>query len=362
MPIPLLTPRLNNNDDVVAVRQIVASAGAPVRKGDPIVELETDKAVFVVESEHDGFLLKVTCAEGDQAAVGSVLAWIGRSPDEAVPETDARGEEKAATAGPTAKAQLLLRRYGLRASDIPFDGERLTAQAVMNWVAARGVPPKAAAPALAGDAPQEPGELHPLSPEERGMLRTVLWQRQHAVPGYIEIPCDETPWKEYGLEFMKQHRLLVNPVLSLMAWRLADLAREIPRLNSTMVEGGRHVYRRVNLGFTVQSGDALYLTVVEDAGALDEAGFVGRLAELQRHAIVHKLKPAEVQGATVSFSSMARWQVARHVPVLPPFTSIIVAHAAGVLGATYDHRVLNGFDVVSVLRKISTPRTARSAQ
>jgi len=361
MPIPLLTPRLNNNDDVVAVRQIVASAGAQVRKGDPIVELETDKAVFVVESEHDGFLLKVTCAEGELAAVGSVLAWIGKTPDEAVPESAPRDEGKAATADPTAKAQLLLRRYGLRAADIPFEGARLTAQAVLNWVAARGVQPKAAAPALSGDAPVEAGEVHPLSAEERGMLRTVLWQRQHAVPGYIEIACDETAWQEYGLAFMKQHRLLVNPVLSLMAWRLADLARENPRLNSTMVEGGRHVYGRVNLGFTVQSGDALYLTVVENAGAMDAARFVNRLAELQRHAMVHKLKPAEVQGATIGFSSMARWQVARHVPVLPPFTSVMVAHAAGVLGATYDHRVLNGFDVVSALRKIGTPQTARSS-
>jgi pyruvate/2-oxoglutarate dehydrogenase complex dihydrolipoamide acyltransferase (E2) component len=361
MPIPLLTPRLNNNDDVVAVRQIVASAGAPIRKGDPIVELETDKAVFVVESEHDGFLLKVTCAEGDQAAVGSVLAWIGGTPDEAVPEIAARDEDRAA-ATPTAKAQLLLRRYGLEAGDVPFAGARLTAQAVLNWVAARGLQPKAAAPALVGDAPLEAGDVHPLSAEERGMLRTVLWQRQQAVPGYIEIASGETAWKEYGLAFMKQHRLLVNPVLSLMAWRLADLARQNPRLNSTMVEGGRHVYRRVNLGFTVQSGEALYLTVVQDAGAMDEAGFVNRLAELQRHAMVHKLKPAEVQGATIGFSSMARWQVARHVPVLPPFTSMIVAHAAGVLGATYDHRVLNGFDVVSVLRKIGTPPTARSSQ
>lgn len=364
MPIPLLTPRLNNNDDVVAVRQIVIPVGAPVKKGDPIVELETDKAVFVVESECDGFLLKVTCAEGDQAAVGSILAWIGDTADEIVPATSPQDEGKRQTAIPTAKAQLLLARYGLKASDIPFDGPRLSVQAVEDWVAARGIQPKAvsSAPSPASAAPAATGEVHPLNAEERGMLRTVLWQRQHAVPGYIEIAHDETAWKEYGLAFMKQHRLLVNPVLSLMAWRLAQLARERPRLNSTMVEQGRHQYSRVNLGFTVQSGDSLYLTVVEDAGAEDDVGFVNRLAELQRHAMVHKLKPAETQGATISFSSMSRWQVTRHVPVLPPFTSIIVAHAVGVLGATYDHRVLNGFDVVNVLRTISMPPSPRSFQ
>ena len=66
-------------------------------------------------------------------------------------------------------------------------------------------------------------------------------------------------------------------------------------------------------------------------------------------------------GATVSFSSMARWNVSRHIPVLPPQTSLIVAHAApkgsgrAVLGASYDHRLLTGFDVAQVLQALSQP-------
>jgi hypothetical protein len=57
---------------------------------------------------------------------------------------------------------------------------------------------------------------------------------------------------------------------------------------------------------------------------------------------------------------MARWNVSRHVPVLPPYTSLIVAHAApvsgqGTLGATYDHRVLTGFDALSALRALAKP-------
>ena len=53
--------------------------------------------------------------------------------------------------------------------------------------------------------------------------------------------------------------------------------------------------------------------------------------------------------------------VVRHVPVLPPYTSVIVAHGAarpgnvGVLGATYDHRVLSGFDVAQLLTGMSRP-------
>ena len=83
--------------------------------------------------------------------------------------------------------------------------------------------------------------------------------------------------------------------------------------------------------------------------------------EVQRHAMAHKLPPSEASGATLSFSSMARWNVSRHIPILPPQTSLIVAHAApksagrAVLGATYDHRLLTGFDVAQVLQALSRP-------
>jgi hypothetical protein len=58
---------------------------------------------------------------------------------------------------------------------------------------------------------------------------------------------------------------------------------------------------------------------------------------------------------------MARWNVSRHTPILPPQTALIIAHAApknsdkAVLGATYDHRVLTGFDVAQVLLALSRP-------
>jgi pyruvate/2-oxoglutarate dehydrogenase complex dihydrolipoamide acyltransferase (E2) component len=77
--------------------------------------------------------------------------------------------------------------------------------------------------------------------------------------------------------------------------------------------------------------------------------------------MTHKLLPAEMSGATIAFTSMARWNVSRHVPILPPQTGLIVAHSAprgmgrAVLGASYDHRLLSGFDVVQVLQALAQP-------
>jgi pyruvate/2-oxoglutarate dehydrogenase complex dihydrolipoamide acyltransferase (E2) component len=193
------------------------------------------------------------------------------------------------------------------------------------------------------------------------MLNTVLWHRDHAVSGYLEIEYDPKPWEEYAAQFAQRNKLMLSPLMPLMAFRLVELARATPRINATIINGRRYQYGPVNLGFTVQAGQALYLTVVAAAHELDASRFIQAMGEVQRRALAHKLRPAEVSGATLTFSSMARWNVSRHIPILPPQTGLIVAHAAphaagtAVLGATYDHRLLSGFDVVRVLQALAQP-------
>jgi pyruvate dehydrogenase E2 component (dihydrolipoamide acetyltransferase) len=365
MPVPLRTPRINNNDDTVRLSQIVAQPGASVRAGEQVAEIETDKATFTVEAEQDGYVLSVHGKEGDILEVGSILMWMGSSPDEPVPAESTSPQSplpSSAALTSSLKASLLLQRYGLDSSTVPAAGSRLSAADVEAYVAKNGLrsPARSAAvPALY--LPSVPGTLDRLSPEDRGMLRTVLWHRDEAVPGHVEIHYDPRPWTDYAAAFQKSENLLLSPLLALVAWRLVQVAKEDPRLNSTITRDRRYVYDQVNLGFTVQSRTTLYLAVVEGAEKLSAREFIDRLSELQRKAMKDSLKPQEGSGSTIAFTSMARWNVSRHAPILPPHNSLIVAHTAAIspstafLGATYDHRAMSGGDVVRTLQKISTP-------
>ena len=368
MPTALRTPRINNNDDTVRLTSILVETGAAVHKGQSLAEIETDKATFDVEAEQDGHVLAILHQPGETVDVGSVLFWLGATPDEVVPEAmDVRPASEAPVssgAEPTLKAAILLSEYNLSADQVPSSGPRLTAAEVESFIRQRGLrKPKErttraeeSAPAL----PAAPGTRTPLTPEERGMLRTVIWQRDEAVPGYVEMQYDPGPWEAWATEYQRREKLLLSPLLSLMAWRVAQLAAENRNWNATITGGDKYLYDSVNLGFTVQSGSTLYLAVIERADTLSRKEFVDQLGQLQRNAIGNRLKPHEMSGATISFSSMARWQASRHIPVLPPNTAIIVAHAAArdgsaTIGATYDHRILSGFDAISVLRGIITP-------
>ena len=150
----------------------------------------------------------------------------------------------------------------------------------------------------------------------------------------------------------------MSPLLASQAWRLARAARAYPKLNSTILDGERYQYGPVNLGFTVQSGELLFIVVVERADELEEKAFFDRLNGLQRAAMKHTLKQNETSGNTITFTSMARWRVSRHMPVLPPQTALIVAHSApaggaATIGATSDHRVLSGFEAVQALQAVT---------
>ncbi len=369
MTFPLYVPRLNNNDDTVRLNGFLVQVGTQVRPGDSVADIETDKASFMIEAEREGYVLALQGKPGDVLDVGSVLVWLGESATEPVPaqlqKPSVPRNGPGAVAEPTLKASILLAQFNLEPDSIPASGERLTVQDVESYVASRGLKPAQVygRPARSPlHAPTVPGRREKLSPEDRGMLRTVLWHRDEAVPGYVELQYDPATFEQYAAEFQKRHKLLFSPLLALHAWRLAQAASRQPKLNSTLVDGERHQYDSVNLGFTVQSGDALFVVVVEDAGQLGEKDLVHRLGELQRAAMKRALKASESSGCTVTFTSMARWGVARHMPVLPPHTALIVAHSAPVggaayIGATYDHRVLSGFDAVQALQAVINTKT-----
>ena len=86
MPYPLHAPRVNNNDDIVQVVELSVNEGDFVKGGDLVAAVETDKAIVEVEAERDGYVLKILPELDQKVAVGSVMIWLGDSPDEAVPE------------------------------------------------------------------------------------------------------------------------------------------------------------------------------------------------------------------------------------------------------------------------------------
>jgi pyruvate dehydrogenase E2 component (dihydrolipoamide acetyltransferase) len=95
-------PRLSDSMEEGTVLKWLVEEGGEVKRGEPLVEIETDKANMTYEADADGALIEIVAQEGDTLAIGETIARIG-DPSEAG-EKSAK-KEKAADDGAEAKAE-----------------------------------------------------------------------------------------------------------------------------------------------------------------------------------------------------------------------------------------------------------------
>ena len=98
MPSEVILPRVDMDMATGKISKWLVDDGAPVKKGQPLFEIETDKAAMEIEAEASGTIRTLARAGTDDVAVGSVVAWIYRE-----------GEGEGAAPSTTAPAEDLLR-------------------------------------------------------------------------------------------------------------------------------------------------------------------------------------------------------------------------------------------------------------
>lgn len=72
----VVMPPLGDAAGELKLAQWLKAPGAPVAKGEPLFDVETDKVTVTVEALHSGILVEIIVAEGDSAAEGDPIATI----------------------------------------------------------------------------------------------------------------------------------------------------------------------------------------------------------------------------------------------------------------------------------------------
>lgn len=85
MATRVVMPQAGQDLETGAVKQWLKAEGDAVAKGEPLVEIETEKITLAVESPVDGVLLRILVPDNTETAILSTIAYIGE-PGEPVPE------------------------------------------------------------------------------------------------------------------------------------------------------------------------------------------------------------------------------------------------------------------------------------
>ena len=79
MATEVTMPRLSDSMEEGTVLKWLVEEGAEVKRGEPLVEIETDKANMTYESDTDGVLIEIVAQEGDTLPIGETIARVGEA-------------------------------------------------------------------------------------------------------------------------------------------------------------------------------------------------------------------------------------------------------------------------------------------
>src|SRR5436190_3891552 len=95
MATDVMMPRLSDSMEEGTVLKWIVQAGGEVKRGEPFVEIETDKANMTYEADTDGVLIEVLAQEGETLPIGQVIARIGAAGEEIADRGSQIAEEEA---------------------------------------------------------------------------------------------------------------------------------------------------------------------------------------------------------------------------------------------------------------------------
>ena len=143
MAIVVNMPRLSDTMEEGTVSSWLKKVGDKVEEGDILAEIETDKATMEFESFNEGFLLYIGIAEGETAAVDSLLAIIGDEGEDvsalvnggsATPATEETSETEENQPEPTTKTQTTAIPEGVEVVKMPRLSDTMEEGTVASWL------------------------------------------------------------------------------------------------------------------------------------------------------------------------------------------------------------------------------------
>jgi pyruvate dehydrogenase E2 component (dihydrolipoamide acetyltransferase) len=312
--------------------------GDRVTKGEPLLEIETDKAVVEVEAPADGVLAGITGAVGADIPVGQTIAWIvapGEKPptnnESAAPVARAKTETRTTPVSPNApqtssaqsarispKAKRLAKELGVDIATVRGSGAG--GEILASDVQA------AAAPAVSSAAPKK-SELEVPSSIGRLMAErtTLSWT---TVPHFfVTREIEATALNEFrekrAPEIEHTHKIRITHT-DLLVTLTSRVLLKHPRLNSSWTAEGIHLHDHVNMAVAIAVNDGVVAAVIPNAHATGLPEIAQQRHDVAERARAGTLRPADIAGATFTISNLGMYHV-------DEFTAIIVPPQAAIL-------------------------------
>jgi pyruvate dehydrogenase E2 component (dihydrolipoamide acetyltransferase) len=406
MAISVVMPALEMAQETGKLISWLKKEGEAVAKGEPLLEIETDKAVMEIESPGDGVLAGVKVQAGTEVPVGRTIAWIVR-PGEVPPADEIAVESGRRT---TAGAPMGSAISTAASANQPPTPTTSTAQAVnqairispktrrlagergVNLADVRGS--GAGGEILASDilAVAESKAASPPAPVDSGspisrLMAERTTQSWTTVPHFfvvreVDAGALNEARQKLGSEIEKlrieesrierSHGLKLTHTDLLVAL-VARVLQKHSRMNASWTGDGVRANVEINIGLAMAVDDGVVAPVIHNANKSALSEIAAQRRDLAERARGGKLRPSDIAGGTFTISNLGMFGVdAFTAIIIPPQAAILAVGAiadrvvpVGVgpdarpgvrpmmtLTLSSDHRVVDGARAAEFLRDL----------
>jgi pyruvate dehydrogenase E2 component (dihydrolipoamide acetyltransferase) len=314
--------------------------GESVTKGEPLLEIETDKAVLEVESPADGILAGVKAQAGDVVPVGITIAWIVRPGEVPPSDTASPGSQihnaiaststaapvipAATTAGPqiSPKARRLAKEHGLDIASLRGSGTggEILASDVLAAVESKSSSQPAAT--SASKDIETPSSIGRLMAERT----TQSWT---TVPHFFVVRDLDAgaliEARERLGSAISQSRGIKLTHTDFLAAIVARVLVKHPRMNASWNDGVIRLNQEVNIGVAMAVDDGVVATVIHNADKADLGEIAVQRRDLTERARAGRLRPSDIAGATFTISNLGMYHVDAFSAIISPPQAAILA-------------------------------------
>ena len=358
MAISVVMPALEMAQETGKLVSWKKKTGEQVKKGEMLLEVETDKAVVEIEAAGDGILGGVTAKEGDVVPVGQTIAWLlkpGEQPPTNVAaaqtgrKMDSAPAAAAAAAAPAAaepasaagakispKARRLAREHGVDIATLRGSGPggEILAEDIMKAAGGGGAaaPASAPAPVARPSAPAPAPSVPSGPPEAVSSIGRIMAER--TTQSWTSVPHFFVT-REVDASALNGTRERLIPVIErshgvkvthtdLIVAAVARALHVHPRMNGSWANDKIALNSHVNVALAMAVENAVVTAVIKDTDRIGLGDIAKQRKELAERARANRLQPADITGATFTISNLGMFNV-------DAFTAIIVPPQAGIL-------------------------------
>ncbi len=384
MAMEIKVPAVGESISEVQIGEWYVAEGEWVAADSDLVGLETDKATFDVPAPANGKVTRILKKAGEMAAVGDLIGYFEEveapAGSEATPQKDQPATEAAPAASspdsadgsakvmPAAAREMAQR--GLSANQITPTGPggRILKEDVVS--AGSGATASYDSPATSGAMREE--EIVPLSPIRKRIAERLVEAQNNAalLTTFNEIDMSKVMSlrNQFKEAYIKKYDIKLG-FMSFFVKGVVDALNQVPQVAAQM-KGDNLVYRNYyDIGVAVGGGKGLVVPVIRNAERMSFAQIEMTIADFGQRARKNKINLDEMEGGNFTITNGGIYGSLLSTPIVnPPQSGVLGMHGIFerpiavdgevvirpmmYVALTYDHRVVDGREAVTFLKRL----------